>query len=172
MIDKLAHIDRWAIVGAKALNYLGFSRYTKDTDILCHTSVVKDMITIFQENNFKPIRLNESQVKMIKGNEEYDLLITSAEEYSEAMIRDKNGFTSPSGLLDMYLLSGKEQNQFDAINLLKIYKGRLGPSDLVIELERDKWTHVREASLKPIETFKPRELADDFNLEELLAEFK
>jgi len=169
VLEALAKLDRWSIVGAKALSYYGVHRFTKDTDILCHTDTAKDILEIFKQQGFNITYCDISQVNAVKGGVEFDILITSAPEYSNALTK-QNGtyYTTCSGLLDMYLLSDKEQNQFDAVRLLQ--NNTCKPSEEVIRIEFDRYQYLLEKSKEDIKYFKPRLLADEFNLEELLLE--
>lgn len=168
VFKQLTELDRWSIVGAKALSYHGVHRYTGDTDILCHTSVAKDILKVLKSLGFSIEICDVSQAKATNGIEEFDVLITSASEYSNALERTEDYYTTSSGLLDMYLLSDKEQNQYDAVNLLKATDCR--PSELVLELEFNRFKYYLEKSKEDIKYFKPRLLEEEFDLEALLLE--
>jgi hypothetical protein len=170
VFNQLAELDRWSIVGAKALSYHGVHRYTGDTDILCHTSVVRQVLSVLKKEGFSIEICDESQATATKGETEFDVLITSSEEYSHAMVQCSGAFyTTCSGLLDMYLLSGKTQSQFDAIRLLQ-ENANCRPSEIVQEIESERWSHYLTESKKDISSFKPRSLEDEFDLEALLLE--
>jgi len=168
VFNKLTELDRWSIVGAKALSYHGYHRYTADTDVLCHTVVAKDILKVFKSLGFSISMMDTSHAVCTNGVEDFDILITSAPEYSNALERTADHYTTSSGLLDMYLLSDKEQNQYDAVNLIKITSAI--PSDVVLDLEGNRYTYFLEESRKDIKSFKPRLLEDEFDLESLLLE--
>ena len=168
LFSKINKIDKWSIVGAKALSYHGYHRYTGDTDILCHTSVAKDILKVFKQLGGSLVIMDDSHVIAEIDKESFDILITSAPEYANALIKTKDYYATSSGLLDMYLLSDKEQNQYDAVNLIKITNTE--PSNLVLELEFERYKYFLEQAEKDIHSFKPRLLEDEFDLESLLLE--
>jgi len=169
VFSHLELIDRWSIVGAKALSYHGVHRYTGDTDILCHSEVAMDVLLVMKERGFSIHAMDVSHARCIKGNTEFDVLITSAPEYSNALQRAEGSYyTTCSGLLDMYLLSDKAQNQYDAVRLLQVNNCR--PSEEVLSLEYDRFNYYLEKSKEDIKLFKPRLLCQEFDLEALLLE--
>jgi len=168
ILNRIKSINNWVVVGAKALNHYGISRYTYDTDILVNPNVLIEILTVFREFGYTLVKEDESQIKATCGSSDFDILITGTSEYSNALSnRCDTYYTSLSGLLDMYLMSDKEQNQIDAVNLLRL-NPTLNPSEEVLSIEFDRFNYYQEASLKPVTKFKPRSLEDELDLEALI----
>jgi hypothetical protein len=166
MVNKLKNTNiKFAITGAKALNYYGHSRHTKDTDLLFNLSDSVKVLKLFKDNNYKIVKQHWSHFTATKDNEIYDLLFT--QDYNYSSFITGQDYISVNNLANMYLLSTKEQNTIDCIELLKLHDVRF--DEEIANQESEKVEFIKEMAEKPtgtIHQYSPE--PDEFNIEEIM----
>ena len=145
-----AHHVRYVIGGANALSLYVRPRMTVDVDAFVDAAE-KERLEQLLVSHFRLIRIGQFHSKFEEAGVEIDILYAgaSAEEFALANTREavilgtKLKAASAEALLWLYLLSDKEQNFVDALNLLRsnpaldigLVRRQLEP-DLTAKLEK------------------------------------
>ena len=124
------HDVRYVIGGANALSLYVRPRMTVDVDAFVDPAR-KDEIDKILVAHFEIVKIEEFYSKFKKADVEIDIRCagTSAEEFALANARDavilgtKLKAASPEALLWLYLVSSRDQNFIDAVQLLRSQPG-------------------------------------------------
>jgi hypothetical protein len=125
-----AHDVRYVIGGANALSLYVRPRMTVDVDAFVDAAR-KEEIDKLLANHFQIVNIGGFQSKFKAADVEIDILYAgaSAEDFALANARDavilgtKLKAASPEALLWLYLVSEKELNFFDAVELIRSVPG-------------------------------------------------
>ncbi len=161
-----AHDVRYVIGGANALSLYVRPRMTVDVDAFVDASRKQELDRVLAER-FELVSIGGFLSKFKSADVEIDILYAgaSAEDFALANPRDavilgtKLKAASPEALLWLYLVSSKEQNFVDALQLLRSQAG-LDLARLRKELERhapallDKLEQMLASAREPVVSYE------------------